>query len=94
MDLYNNFFFQYHISFKYSNWFYNNFSRVVCSFAASILCSRIPGLSNIQRQLCIESPDAMAALGAGHKLGAQECQHQFKGTHHLTIFFILKVINE
>lgn len=53
--------------------------RVVCSFASTILCARIPGLSPAQRQLCVESPDAVVALGAGHLLGSQECQHQFKG---------------
>ncbi|XP_037034558.1 protein Wnt-2 isoform X2 [Bradysia coprophila] len=52
---------------------------VVCSFASVILCSRIPGLTPSQRQLCAESPDALVALGAGHILGSQECQFQFKG---------------
>lgn len=52
---------------------------MVCSFTSSIICNRVPGLSSIQRQLCAEVPDAFIALGAGHMLGAQECQHQFKG---------------
>lgn len=33
----------------------------------------------MQKQLCVEAPDAVAALGAGHNLAALECQHQFKG---------------
>lgn len=49
------------------------------SFTSSIICNRVPGLSTAQRQLCSEIPDAFVALGAGHMLGAQECQHQFKG---------------
>lgn len=56
-----------------------SFCSVVCSFASVILCSRIPGLTQSQRQLCAESPDALVALGAGHILGSQECQFQFKG---------------
>lgn len=58
---------------------------VVCCFASVILCSRIPGLTPSQRQLCAESPDALVALGAGHILGSQECQFQFKGTLQHTI---------
>uniref|UniRef100_T1GQD3 Protein Wnt n=1 Tax=Megaselia scalaris TaxID=36166 RepID=T1GQD3_MEGSC len=27
----------------------------------------------------LQSPDAIVALGAGHMMGAKECQHQFKG---------------
>ncbi|XP_037903285.1 protein Wnt-2 isoform X2 [Hermetia illucens] len=46
---------------------------------SAVLCSRIPGLSPAQRDLCIESPDALIALASGRFLGVQECQHQFKG---------------
>lgn len=53
--------------------------RIVYSFTSSIICGRVPGLTTAQRQLCSEVPDAFVALGAGHMLGAQECQHQFKG---------------
>ncbi|XP_031641034.1 protein Wnt-2 isoform X1 [Contarinia nasturtii] len=53
--------------------------RIVCSFASSIICSRVPGLTQAQRQLCSEAPDAFIALGDGHMLGAEECQYQFKG---------------
>lgn len=56
-----------------------SFRRIVCSFASSIICSRVPGLTPAQRQLCSEAPDAFIALGDGHMLGAEECQHQFKG---------------
>ncbi|KAL5286175.1 WNT7A family protein [Megaselia abdita] len=53
--------------------------RLATTLASAVLCSRIPGLSPIQRQMCTESPDAIIALGAGHMMGAKECQHQFKG---------------
>ncbi|XP_067634113.1 protein Wnt-2 isoform X1 [Eurosta solidaginis] len=53
--------------------------RLASSFTSSILCSRIPGLTPQQRQLCSESPDALIALGEGHQMGAYECQHQFRG---------------
>jgi wnt family len=49
------------------------------SFSPSALCSRIPGLSPKQKKLCVESPDAVVALGSGHALGSRECQYQFKG---------------
>jgi wingless-type MMTV integration site family, member 7 len=51
----------------------------IFNFSPAALCSRIPGLSPKQKRLCIEAPDAVVALGNGHKLGAMECQHQFKG---------------
>nr|XP_029728289.1 protein Wnt-2 [Aedes albopictus]XP_029728290.1 protein Wnt-2 [Aedes albopictus]XP_029728291.1 protein Wnt-2 [Aedes albopictus]XP_029728292.1 protein Wnt-2 [Aedes albopictus] len=53
--------------------------RLAESFTSSVLCSRIPGLSSYQRQLCVEAPDAVVSLSTGQKLGAQECQHQFRG---------------
>lgn len=58
--------------------------RIACSFASSIICNRVPGLTAAQRQLCSEAPDAFVALGDGHMLGADECQYQFKGMHALT----------
>lgn len=63
----------------YSTLFMNPTFRIVCSFASSIICNRVPGLTTAQRQLCSEAPDAFIALGDGHMLGAEECQHQFKG---------------
>ncbi|XP_039956644.1 protein Wnt-2 isoform X1 [Bactrocera tryoni] len=53
--------------------------RLVSSFTSAILCSRIPGLTPQQRQLCSESPDALIALGEAHQMGSHECQHQFRG---------------
>ncbi|EDW74715.1 uncharacterized protein Dwil_GK15749 [Drosophila willistoni] len=53
--------------------------RLVSSFTSAMLCGRIPGLTAAQRQLCSEMPDALIALGEGHQLGSQECQHQFRG---------------
>lgn len=82
------------VRFRHKNYFYShNFrlkqmcfslllfseNRIVHSFASSIICNRVPGLTPVQRQLCTEAPDAFIALGDGHMLGAQECQHQFKG---------------
>lgn len=64
--------------------------RIVCSFASSIICNRVPGLTTAQRQLCSEAPDAFIALGDGHMLGAEECQHQFKGKRkYMSHTFIL-----
>ena len=57
-------------------------SRGLLCFSPAALCSRIPGLSPKQKKLCIESPDAVVALGAGHVLGSKECQYQFKGEHN------------
>lgn len=62
--------------------FFSRIFRIVYSFTSSIICGRVPGLTPAQRQLCTEVPDAFVALGAGHMLGAQECQHQFKGEIH------------
>lgn len=53
--------------------------RGLLSFSPAALCSRIPGLSPKQKKLCIESPDAVVALGNGHALGAKECQYQLAG---------------
>lgn len=53
--------------------------RLVSSFTSAMLCARIPGLTPAQRHMCGEMPDALIALGEGHQLGAQECQHQFRG---------------
>lgn len=64
-------------------------SRIVCSFASSIICNRVPGLTPAQRQLCSEAPDAFIALGDGHILGAEECQHQFKGKEVYTFRYFI-----
>jgi hypothetical protein len=53
--------------------------RGLLSFSPAALCSRISGLSPKQKKLCIESPDAVVALGIGHALGARECQYQLAG---------------
>ena len=39
----------------------------------------------MQKQLCIENPDVVASIGAGHRNGAQECQHQFNGKLFISI---------
>lgn len=43
-----------------------------------IMCEYVPGLVNIQRQLCRENPDVMVATGKGARLGVEECQRQMK----------------
>lgn len=45
---------------------------------ASLLCSRVAGLSPRQRALCRSAPDAIVAIGTGLRLGMLECQHQFR----------------
>ena len=42
------------------------------------MCNNIPGLVNIERQLCQENPDVMVATRKGAKLGVEECQRQMK----------------
>ncbi|GLH00776.1 Protein Wnt-2 [Gryllus bimaculatus] len=54
-------------------------SELVRALGAGVLCARIPGLSPRQRELCRASPDAVAAVGEGMRLGLAECQHQFRG---------------
>ncbi|KAH8407531.1 hypothetical protein KR222_004925, partial [Zaprionus bogoriensis] len=53
--------------------------RLVSSFTSAMLCSRVPGLTMAQRQLCSDMPDAFIALGEGQQQSAYECQHQFRG---------------
>ncbi|XP_058125976.1 protein Wnt-2 [Anopheles ziemanni] len=53
--------------------------RAAKCFVSSVLCSRIPGLTQTQRQICTESPDAVISLASGQLLGASECQKQFHG---------------
>ncbi|XP_050078029.1 protein Wnt-2 [Anopheles maculipalpis] len=53
--------------------------RAAKCFVSSVLCSRIPGLTQTQRQICTESSDAVVSLASGQLLGANECQKQFYG---------------
>ncbi|XP_053673180.1 protein Wnt-2 [Anopheles nili] len=53
--------------------------RTAKCFVSSVLCSRIPGLTQAQRQICSESSDAVLSLASGQVLGASECQKQFHG---------------
>ncbi|XP_012224358.1 protein Wnt-2 isoform X1 [Linepithema humile] len=56
-------------------------TRVVGAMVVSAaICSRIPGLTKGQRELCRKSPQAMPAVGEGAALGLRECRHQFR--HH------------
>uniref|UniRef100_A0AAR5PB22 Protein Wnt n=1 Tax=Dendroctonus ponderosae TaxID=77166 RepID=A0AAR5PB22_DENPD len=43
-----------------------------------IFCSRIPGLTTRQREMCKSSPDAMVAIGDGIRMATDECKYQFR----------------
>ncbi|XP_018913776.2 protein Wnt-2 [Bemisia tabaci] len=49
------------------------------ALGAGAICSRVPGLTDRQREMCRDAPDAMVAVGDGIRLGTQECQYQFRG---------------
>uniref|UniRef100_A0A182N8X3 Protein Wnt n=1 Tax=Anopheles dirus TaxID=7168 RepID=A0A182N8X3_9DIPT len=51
--------------------------RAAKCFVSTVLCSRMPGLTQTQRQICSESSDAVVSLASGQLLGASECQKQF-----------------
>jgi len=46
--------------------------------SATLVCSRMPGLSASQRALCRAAPGATAAIGDGLRTALLECQHQFR----------------
>ncbi|GIY55889.1 protein Wnt-7b [Caerostris darwini] len=48
------------------------------AFTASIICSKIPGLTPAQQRLCQERPDLIVAVGDGARMGIAECQKQFR----------------
>ena len=50
----------------------------VVALGANIICNKIPGLAPRQRTICQSRPDAIIAVGEGLKLGAKECQYQFR----------------
>ncbi|XP_029463865.1 protein Wnt-7b-like [Rhinatrema bivittatum] len=50
----------------------------VLALGASIICSRMPGLSPRQRAFCQTRPDAMVAIGIGAHMSTEECQFQFQ----------------
>uniref|UniRef100_A0A6E8W155 Protein Wnt n=1 Tax=Anopheles coluzzii TaxID=1518534 RepID=A0A6E8W155_ANOCL len=53
--------------------------RAAKCFVSTVLCSRMPGLTQTQRQICTESSDAVVSLASGQWIGANECQKQFHG---------------
>lgn len=53
--------------------------RAAKCFVSTVLCSRMPGLTQTQRQICTESSDAVVSLASGQWIGASECQKQFHG---------------
>jgi wingless-type MMTV integration site family, member 7 len=55
-------------------------SSVVAALGAHVICGRIPGLTPRQRDLCRASPDAIAAVSEGARVGTLECRFQFR--HH------------
>ncbi|XP_043936200.1 protein Wnt-7a-like [Protopterus annectens] len=50
----------------------------VLALGASIICSKMPGLAPRQRAFCQNRPDVMVAVGAGTRIGLEECQYQFR----------------
>ncbi|XP_019868335.1 protein Wnt-2 isoform X2 [Aethina tumida] len=52
----------------------------VVNLGAEVFCSRLPGLTAKQRDMCKTSPDAMVAVGDGIRLATEECRYQFR--HH------------
>ncbi|XP_045480362.1 protein Wnt-7b [Harmonia axyridis] len=50
----------------------------VISIGTEIFCSRIPGLTSRQRDMCKAFPDAMVAVGDGIRLATNECRYQFR----------------
>ncbi|KAK9891120.1 hypothetical protein WA026_013439 [Henosepilachna vigintioctopunctata] len=48
------------------------------SIGTEIFCSRIPGLTHRQREMCKAFPDAMVAVGDGIRLATNECRYQFR----------------
>nr|UTS77842.1 Wnt7 [Nilaparvata lugens] len=50
----------------------------VVALGAGAICSRIPGLTGRQRDMCRQAPAAMVAVGDGVRLASSECQHQFR----------------
>ncbi|NP_001310746.1 protein Wnt-7b-like precursor [Parasteatoda tepidariorum] len=48
------------------------------AFTASIICSKIPGLTPAQQRLCQERPDLIVAVGDGARMGINECQKRFR----------------
>lgn len=57
------------------------FYRIVCgvlAFGAEVICNRVPGLTQKQRDMCRAQPDAMVAIGDGIRLALHECRNQFR----------------
>lgn len=50
------------------------------TLGSEVFCTRIPGLTSRQREMCRSSPDAMVAVGDGIRLATTECKYQFR--HH------------
>ncbi|XP_053551970.1 protein Wnt-7b-like [Bombina bombina] len=50
----------------------------VLALGASIICSKMPGLSSRQRTICQARPDAIIAIGTGARMGNEECRYQFQ----------------
>lgn len=48
------------------------------SKGADVFCSKVPGLTEKQREMCRSSPDAMVAIGDGIRMATDECKYQFR----------------
>ncbi|XP_076267266.1 protein Wnt-2-like isoform X1 [Rhynchophorus ferrugineus] len=51
---------------------------LLMSKGADVFCSKVPGLTEKQREMCRSSPDAMVAIGDGIRMATDECKHQFR----------------
>ncbi|XP_071960323.1 protein Wnt-7b-like isoform X1 [Antedon mediterranea] len=49
----------------------------VVALGANIICDRIPGLDERQKNICQSRPDAIVAITEGIKIGKTECEYQF-----------------
>ncbi|XP_029205862.1 protein Wnt-7b-like isoform X1 [Acropora muricata] len=53
-------------------------SSVATEIRPSMICSRIPGLSPKQKNICEEHPELINCIREGYQKGADECKFQFR----------------
>ncbi|XP_027056914.1 protein Wnt-7b-like isoform X1 [Pocillopora damicornis] len=54
------------------------FVSSVATLVPSLICTRIPGLSNRQRNVCDENPKVIYCIREGYRMAAEECRFQFR----------------
>ncbi|XP_033115259.1 protein Wnt-7b-like [Anneissia japonica] len=50
----------------------------VVALGANIICDRVPGLNERQKNICQSRPDAMVAISDGIRISKTECEYQFR----------------